>query len=142
MTSIGNKVSGVGIIGAGRASRDHVYAVKNIPELQLIGVADPDEARRNDFAQRHQCDVYEDYRHLLARGDIHLILAGVPHWLHAPLSIDALNAGKHVMVEKPNVRHAVRLIGGISDELFHSHVTRKAGAPPRREFWLHARQFQ
>jgi predicted dehydrogenase len=101
MTSTGNKVSGVGIIGAGRVSRDHVYAIKNIPGLQLIGIADPDEARRTSFAHQHQCDAYADYRQLLARDDIDLILAGVPHWLHAPISLAALNAGKHVMVEKP-----------------------------------------
>ena len=101
MTLTGNKVSGLGLIGAGRVSRDHVYAIQNIPGLQLIGVADLDESRRSEFAQRYQCDAYEDYRDLLVRDDIDLILAGVPHWLHAPISIDALNASKHVMVEKP-----------------------------------------
>ena len=99
MTSTGNKVNGVGIIGAGRVSRDHVYAVKNIPGLQLIGVVDPNEERSSRFAQQYQCDAYVDHRDLLVRDDVDVILAGVPHWLHATISIDALNAGKHVMAE-------------------------------------------
>jgi len=70
MKSTGNKVSGVGLIGAGRVSRDHVYAIKNIPGLQLIGVADLDESRRTEFAQRYHCGAYEDYRDLLARDDM------------------------------------------------------------------------
>lgn len=139
MAATGSKVSGVGIIGAGRVSRDHVYAVKNIPGLQLIGVADTDESRATGFAQQHQCAAYTDHRDLLARDDVDLILAGVPHWLHAQLSINALNAGKHVMVEKPMAmtleeceammeaadKNGVQLMVGHTQHFFSANIAAK-----------------
>ena len=116
---------GVGIFGAGRVSGGH-------PGLKLIGVVEPDEERRSRFTQRHECEGFASHRDMLERDDIDLILVGLPHWLHAPLSIDALNAGKHVMVEKPMActleecdamidaadRNGVRLMVGHTQQFF------------------------
>lgn len=92
---------GVGIFGAGRVSGGHAHAVTNVEGLRLVAVAEPDAERRNRFTERFPCEGYANHIELLARQDIHLILAGLPHWLHAPMVLDALNAGKHVLVEKP-----------------------------------------
>lgn len=97
----GQTIEGVGILGAGRVSRDHAYAVNSADGLELIGVADPEEERSRAFAEKYQCAGYTDPSELLGRDDVDLILVGVPHWLHAPVCLDALRAGKHVMVEKP-----------------------------------------
>ena len=139
MGSQGSSVRGVGFFGAGRVSRDHVYAATRLPDLKLVGVAEPDEERRTLFAQRHGCDGYADHRDLLAREDVDLVLVGLPHYLHAPLTIDALNAGKHVMVEKPMAmtveeceamieaadRNGVRLMVGHTQHFFPSNIAAK-----------------
>ena len=92
---------GVGILGAGRVSRDHGYAVTSNPALDLVAVADPDGDRCHAFADRQGCDAHTEHQELLSRDDVDLVLAGLPHWLHAQVTIDALNAGKHVLIEKP-----------------------------------------
>lgn len=91
----------VGVIGAGRVSGGHAAAVKSIPGLRLHAVAEPHEERREAFAQRHGCAAYADRREMLSDGEIDLALLGLPHWLHAPIAIDCLNAGVHTLVEKP-----------------------------------------
>ena len=80
MGSEERKVEGVGIIGAGRVSRDHAFAVQNAPGIQLVAVADPDEDRCNTFAEKYECEGYTDVDTLLAREDIDLVLARGPTW--------------------------------------------------------------
>ena len=101
MNSTEKKALGVGIIGAGRVSRDHAYAVQRHAGLQLVGVAEPDEEKRSRFVQRYRCDACANHRDLLAKDGVDMVLVGVPHWLHAPVVKDVLNAGVHCMVEKP-----------------------------------------
>ena len=45
--------------------------------------------------------VYTDYKEMLKNPDIDVIHICTPHYLHAEMAIDALNAGKHVLCEKP-----------------------------------------
>lgn len=101
MPSKGKQIQGVGIVGAGRVSRDHAYAVENTSGLHLVGVADPMEEKSTAFGQKHRCEAYTDHRELLARDDLDLVLVGVPHGMHASVTVDVLNAGKHAMIEKP-----------------------------------------
>ena len=133
------EVTGVGILGAGRVSRDHGYAVKNTPGLELVAVADPDGDRCGSFAQQQGCAAHTDHHELLARDDVDLVLAGLPHWLHAQVTIDALNAGKHVMAEKPMAmtveecramveaaeKNGVRLMVGHTQHFFPANIAVK-----------------
>ena len=77
MTSAGNQVRGVGIIGAGPVSPDHGYALTRTAGLRLVGVAEPAEARCAPFAQLHPCQAYLDHRELLAESDF--VVSCVPH---------------------------------------------------------------
>src|SRR3954451_4809443 len=64
-------------------------------------------SKRADYAKGvigGECEVYTDYRKLLERKDIDaVVIATVDHW-HTRCSVDAMNAGKHVYVEKPMTR--------------------------------------
>ena len=61
--------------------------------------------RAQDFMSLGPGNVYSDHRQLLERKDIDaVIIATVDHW-HAPIAIDSMNAGKHVLIEKPMTRY-------------------------------------
>jgi len=92
---------GVGIIGASRVAGEHARAVLATGRTTLLGIADPDTARAEKVAEPHGCEVFSDHRELLKRNDVGVVMLGLPNDLHAPIALDALNAGKHVFVEKP-----------------------------------------
>jgi predicted dehydrogenase len=92
---------GVGIIGASRVAPEHARAVATDSRTRLLAIADPDTARAEPIAEQHGCEVFADYRDLLKRSDVSVVMLGLPNDLHARIGIEALNAGKHVFVEKP-----------------------------------------
>ena len=92
---------GVGIIGASRVAPEHARAVVSDARTRLVAIADPDTARAERVAEQYGCEVLSDYRDLLKRSDVSIVMLGLPNDLHAPIGIEALKAGKHVFVEKP-----------------------------------------
>lgn len=94
---------GVGIIGAGGIAAAHAKAYQMLgAKAHLIGVADIDEERARAFARRYEVPVWSsEDEDLLKRDDIQIVSLCLPHHLHAPVAIAALQAGKHVLVEKP-----------------------------------------
>ncbi len=81
--------------------KHHADNVRKTDGLVLKGVFDVDPARR-DAAKTEQPDVvvYDTFEALLDSADIGLVVLITPHDTHAPLSIAASNAGKHVLTEK------------------------------------------
>ncbi|MDH7602644.1 MAG: Gfo/Idh/MocA family oxidoreductase [Armatimonadota bacterium] len=99
MTTSPSETVVFGIIGAGSVSSLHAAAIRNCPEAHLAAVADVCEERARKLADG--AEVYTDYRRLLERRDIDAVCVCVPSGMHMPVCIDAANAGKHVLVEKP-----------------------------------------
>ncbi len=92
---------GVGIIGASRVAPQHALAVSTDARTHLVAIVDPDTKRADPIAEQYGCEVLSDYKELLKRPDISVVMLGLPNHLHAPISIEALAAGKNVFVEKP-----------------------------------------
>ncbi len=111
-----------GLIGCGRVSLRHIQSIQDLSDhAHLAAVADVVEARARRAAlgamgatqgrrdgetqgRREQgagAGVYTDYRRLLDRADIDVVNICTPSGLHARMAIDALQAGKHVILEKP-----------------------------------------
>lgn len=90
-----------GLIGCGRVAPRHAQSLGQIANAQLIAVADTRASRAEHFGSEYQAAVYADYAPLLERGDIDAVCICVPSGLHAQVALDALDAGKHVLVEKP-----------------------------------------
>ena len=90
-----------GIIGCGRIAPRHAQSFQQVAETQLVAVADIKPTRAQHFAHEYSADAFVDYHELLARPDIDAISVCVPSGLHAQVAIDAMHAGKHVLVEKP-----------------------------------------
>lgn len=91
----------VGVIGAGIGAMHLKYYARN-PNVELIAVAGLDDDRvRKVAAEYHVPRTYREYTELLADRSIDAVSVCLPNFLHAPVSIAALEAGKHVLVEKP-----------------------------------------
>lgn len=103
-----------GLIGCGRVAPRHAQSIIQIPEARLVAVADVKPRRAENFAAEYGAAMYYDHRALLERQDIDVVTVCVPSGLHAQVTIDALEAGKHVLVEKPialTLEDADRMIG-------------------------------
>ncbi|MBM3823051.1 MAG: Gfo/Idh/MocA family oxidoreductase [Verrucomicrobia bacterium] len=113
----------IGFIGVGGQGMAHVRSIKNNAadnNVALASVCDVSKHRINEAkaAIGGDCAGFEDYRKLLENKDIDAVcISTVDHW-HTPCSIDAMNAGKHVYVEKPMTRYL--------DEAFRIHDTVKS----------------
>ncbi len=93
----------VGLVGAGSIARDqHIPGWRLVSEAAVVGVADPSLAAAEQAAIAFQIPRFEaDYRRLLDDPAINVIDVCCPSALHAQVCIAALNAGKHVLCEKP-----------------------------------------
>src|SRR5207253_1950915 len=69
--------------------------------VQLAGCVDTDPARLEAFTQRYPCPGYASTEELLSRGEVDAVVVALPHWLHRDVTIACLQAGKHVLLEKP-----------------------------------------
>lgn len=90
-----------GLIGCGRISKNHFEAINAMPGVKLVGVCDTNESALVTCTKKYQCEGYSDYKQMLANPDIDIVSICTPSGLHASMAIDAMNAGKHVVVEKP-----------------------------------------
>ncbi len=98
---------GVGIIGGGLMGREALAAFGRWAALPghpvrpvVVCVADPAPSAREFFAA-HGVDTVADHTALLARDDVEVVYAAVPHDLHERIYLDVLAAGKDLLAEKP-----------------------------------------
>ncbi|WP_438350693.1 Gfo/Idh/MocA family protein [Paenibacillus sp. FA6] len=101
----------IGVIGAGSISELHLQSYHNHPEAILHAVCDLQVERAQAKAEKYNIPhVYSDYNDLLLNPEIDAISICTWNNSHAEISIAALQAGKHVLVEKPlckNVEEAL-----------------------------------
>lgn len=102
------KTINVGIIGTGAIAVDqHMPALAKQPDINILAVCDVNEEGAKRAAERFDVkNVFSDYKKMLEMDDIDAVHICTPNFLHAQPTVDALNAGKHVMVEKPLARNA------------------------------------
>jgi len=93
----------IGIVGS-RFQADCIAAsVKAMPEeAEVVAVASPTPGNAEAFARKHGIPAFHtDYRDMLRNPAIEIISISAPNHLHAPITIEAARAGKHVVCEKP-----------------------------------------
>jgi predicted dehydrogenase len=92
----------VGVIGTGFIGPAHIEALRRLANVEVVGLADVDEGTARAKAETlGVASAYGDYRRLLAREDVQAVHICTPNHLHFEMSREALNAGKHVVCEKP-----------------------------------------
>ena len=92
---------GVGILGAGFFGAYHARAIAQASGVRLVAVCAEDQALADGFAREHGGRPYGDWRAMLEDKAVQAVAITVPHHLHRPLAVAALEAGKHVLLEKP-----------------------------------------
>ena len=97
------RIVGVGVIGAGVWARNaHLPGYKRDPRCRLVGIADTEIDRAGDAAREFDVPfITADARELIGREDVQLIDVCTPSHTHFDLAWAALEAGKHVLCEKP-----------------------------------------
>ena len=119
----------VGIIGAGRIGKVHVQSIcTQVPNAEVKMLADPfmnaeiEEWAKNMGVQ----DVTKDYKEILADPEIDAVLICSSTDTHSPISVEAIQAGKHVFCEKP-IDHDVAKIKEVMNALKDSKVKYQVG---------------
>ena len=113
MTSTGS--IGVGIVGYGLAGRSfHAPFVAAVDGLRVAAIATSRADRRLDARRQHpEATVVDSFDALVDRSDVDIVVVASPNRTHVPLGIRALEAGRHVVVDKPiatDVADAERLV--------------------------------
>jgi predicted dehydrogenase len=89
----------VGVIGIGNMGWHHARVLSLMKDAELVGVADPDPGRGQLATQQLGCRWFADYEQLLPQVDA--VCIAVPTLLHHPVGLACLQAGRHVLIEKP-----------------------------------------
>jgi len=111
-----SKTIKIGLIGCGRVSVNrHLPALKSLEEAEVVAAADVDGTRLNRVTDRFRIEKrFVDYMALLEDSTVEAVAICVPLQFHCEVALAALDAGKHLLLEKPLVMsldEAYRLIG-------------------------------
>lgn len=110
----------VGVVGVGVLGSHHTRIYSSLPQVKLVGVADPIPERRQELASRYDCRSWPDHGPLLDRVDA--VSVAVPTSLHAEVALPFLKRGIHVLVEKPiaeDVKSATRMVDEAHGAVLH-----------------------
>ena len=93
----------VGIIGSQFEADIHAESFRIMPdEAEVVAVASPTPGNAENLAKKYGIPrVFTDYKKMLTEDDIEMVTITAPNYLHAQMTIDIANAGKHVVCEKP-----------------------------------------
>ncbi|MFO7898898.1 MAG: Gfo/Idh/MocA family oxidoreductase [Planctomycetota bacterium] len=91
----------LGLVSCGEIALKHQKAIDGVDEAEVVACMDIHEPVARDMAERCDCPCFTDLGALVAEDAVEAVLISTPHYLHAPQTIQAARAGKHVMVEKP-----------------------------------------
>src|SRR5688572_19963686 len=119
----------VGIIGAGGIARNHVLAYHRLPDVEIVAVADIVPGKAEAFAKEFDIPrSFTDYCDLLNMPEIEAVDVCTYNQAHRQPTVDALNAGKHVLVEKP-------LAAQLDDAVAMIRASQAAGKILHTAFW-------
>lgn len=119
----------IGIIGVGKMGYNHVRIFSQMKKVEIVGVADVNETLAHEVAQEFNTRAFTDYRALLDQG-LDAVSVVVPTSLHRQATLDAFDAGCHVLVEKPisntieNGRDMILAARKMGRKLLVGHVER------------------
>ena len=96
-----NKVLKVGVIGCGRISVMHLSAIADLSMAQLVCCCDVKKDRADQVAKEYGVKAYYDYKEMLDSEKLDAVHILLPHYLHVPVALYAIEKGVKVLSEKP-----------------------------------------
>jgi predicted dehydrogenase len=97
---------GAGMVGVGLAFTPHLKGYLSHPQAEVVAICDVDKERAGQFAEKYGIpEVYSSYEEMLKKADINTVDIATPTFLHAPMTTQAAEAGKHIHCEKPFCRN-------------------------------------
>jgi len=101
------RIYNVAVIGAGAIGLDHIRSFKAHPNARVVALAEVSPQRGKEAVEEYDIPRLEtDYKVLLADPGIDVVSIALPNYLHAPVGLEALEAGKNVMIDKPMATNA------------------------------------
>lgn len=91
----------VGVIGCGRISVMHLVSASTLEQAELIACCDVKKERADEVAKKYGVKPYYDYAEMIEKENLDVVHICLPHYLHVPVSIYAMEHGVHVISEKP-----------------------------------------
>ena len=119
----------IGVIGCGGQANSHMQALLKMREsdnCDITNVCDVFDKRANEAAQLTGAKVVKDYRRVLDNPDIDYVLIATPEHWHYQMTLDAIDAGKHIYCEKP-MTHTVEQSKRIVAKVKQSKVKMQVG---------------
>ena len=97
------KKTGIAVIGCGRIGTTHLEAIKDLPEqADLVAIVDTNSGILGKMADKYgPKKTYSSMADALRDPEIEAVVVALPHHLHCPVTLQAVEAGRHVLVEKP-----------------------------------------
>jgi len=95
-----NKIK-IGIIGCGRIAYKHFDSLKKLDTVEIKSVCDIKADRAKKYAEQFDIPYYLNYREMLKKEDLDIVSILTPSGTHPDIAIDAIQSGRHVIVEKP-----------------------------------------
>ena len=113
---------GIAIIGSGKiALANHLPGFGLCPDTKVVALCDSNpQVLQSASDQTGIKAIYTDYREVISRNDVNAVVVATPNFLHAPISVAAASAGRHVMCEKP-------IALSLPEALQMYHAAEKAG---------------
>ncbi len=91
-----------GILSTARINRLFLAGARQSPEVEVVAVASREASRAESYAREHEIErAYGGYDELLADPEVEVVYISLPNSMHTEWSVRALEAGKHVLCEKP-----------------------------------------
>jgi len=120
----------VAVIGVGSMGRNHARVYSELPEAHLAAVSDVNPQAAQDAAAKYGGRAYADYREMLAKESPEAVSIAVPTAMHEQVGMDALEAGAHVLMEKPIAatleegKHLIEKACTTNRQLMVGHIVR------------------
>jgi len=92
---------GLAMIGCGQIARAHLRAIGETPHADLVATMDIIEEKVRAAADEYHAKPYTSVKAVLADEGVDAVVLPLPHHLHCPIAVQAAEAGKHILVEKP-----------------------------------------
>lgn len=115
-----------GIIGCGSISKIYVESLSKIENANLISACDSNVEKGLFFSKKNNLNFFMDYKKMIIENNIDAVIIATPHYLHKEMTLFALEAGKHVICEKPmaiNIDEATQITNFVNKSCLHYTVS-------------------